>query len=87
MNISKLAIVLATGVLLQSCAREDMLRTDGMTLGAGDAMARNTALQVIDPWPEGVEDTDLVTPNTRSNDKVADGAAPVIKPPATAGNP
>ena len=67
--------VLAAATLLASCAKDDALRTEGLTLGAGDAIARNTALQVIDPWPEGVEDTDLLVPNDR-------GVVP--KPPAAA---
>ncbi len=58
-----LASVLAAGAFASGCAKDDLLRTEGLTLGAGDAIARNTALQVIDPWPEGVEDTDIKTPN------------------------
>ncbi len=66
---------------LQACAREDTLRTDGLTLGAGDAIARNSALQIIDPWPNGVEDTDLLVPNTRPNDQVDSGGGTPVKPP------
>jgi hypothetical protein len=65
MKSSKLILLFSAALALQSCAKEDTLRTDGLTLGAGDAMARNMALQVIDPWPNGVEDTDIVTPNSR----------------------
>jgi hypothetical protein len=56
---------LAAAVLLSSCAKDDLLRTEGPTLGAGDSIAANTALQIIDPWPAGVEDTDLTVPNDR----------------------
>jgi hypothetical protein len=80
----KIIFALLACALLQACAREDTLRTEGLTLGAGDAMARNTALQVIDPWPAGVEDTDLVVPNTRPNEKAEDDGAAIIKPPAPA---
>jgi hypothetical protein len=84
MKNTKVLFVLILGLVLQSCAREDTLRTEGLTLGAGDAMARNTALQVIDPWPNGVEDTDLLIPNTRTNDNVEAGSA---AKPAASTNP
>lgn len=63
---------------LQGCAREDTLRTEGLTLGAGDAIARNSALQIIDPWPNGVEDTDLEVPNTYPGDKVGTPSTPPV---------
>lgn len=79
-----LVSVLAAGALLSSCAKDDLLRTEGMTLGAGDAIARNTALQVIDPWPAGVEDTDLTVPNDRGGDA---GGTPSTPATTTAPNP
>ena len=66
--------VLAAGTLLASCAKDDALRTEGLTLGAGDAIARNTALQVIDPWPAGVEDTELLVPSDRGAPPAAPAA-------------
>ncbi len=77
--------ILAAGALLSSCAKEDALRTEGLTLGAGDAVARNTALQVIDPWPAGVEDTELIIPNDRGGSE--DGSTPATAAPATSANP
>ena len=50
---------------LSGCAKDDTLRTEGLTLGAGDAVATNSALQIIDPWPAGVEDTELIVPSDR----------------------
>ncbi|QKV17785.1 hypothetical protein [Oricola thermophila] len=38
---------------------------EGITLGAGNSVAANSALQIIDPWPSGVQDTDLVVPAER----------------------
>jgi hypothetical protein len=84
MNRILLISLLAAGALLSSCAKDDALRTEGLTLGAGDAIARNTALQVIDPWPAGVEDTDLLVPNDRGT---KDGATPATAAPATTGKP
>lgn len=73
--ISAIRLPLLTAVLLLAgCAKQDFYRTDSLTLGAGDAIARNTALQVIDPWPQGVEDTRLLVPADRG--RPADPAAP-----------
>jgi hypothetical protein len=48
--------------LASACTSSDYLRTDGITVGAGEAIAANTVMQLVDPWQPGVEDTDLVTP-------------------------
>ena len=55
------------GTALGGCAQDDVLRTEGLSLTAGDSIARNTALQVIDPWPANVENTDLSTPADRGD--------------------
>ena len=60
------AIVAALAGLLAGCAQDDFMRTEGLTLAAGDAVATNSALQIIDPWPEGVEDTALNPPADRT---------------------
>jgi hypothetical protein len=80
MRLIKITIA-ATALLLSGCANDDYLRTEGLTMTAGDAVARNSALQVIDPWPEGVEDTALDVPADRS-DPDAEGEKPAA--PATA---
>lgn len=76
-----LALAVAASAV-SGCAQDDQLRTEGLTLTAGDAIARNTALQVIDPWPAGVEDTDLTVPNDRGKDqgKPADAPTPPTAP-------
>jgi hypothetical protein len=76
--------VLAAGAFLSSCAKDDYARTEGISLGVGDAVAVNTALQVIDPWPEGVEDTDLTVPSDRGGEG---GATPGTPAPAATPNP
>lgn len=52
------------------CASDDLRRGAGITDEAGNAIAHNTALQLVDPWPEGVEDTDLETPYDRGGEEV-----------------
>ena len=70
-------------LLLASCANDDYLRTEGLTMTAGDAVARNSALQIIDPWPEGVEDTSLSVPADRS--ETAGEAGKPTAPSTTSG--
>ncbi len=67
---------------LTGCAQDDFQRTEGLTLTVGDAVAKNAALQIIDPWPAGVEDTSLEVPADRS-DPDSEGKKPSA--PATAG--
>jgi hypothetical protein len=68
--------------VLTGCAQDDFMRTEGLTMAAGDAIATNSALQIIDPWPNGVEDTELNPPGDRS-EKIKLKDAPSA--PATAG--
>jgi hypothetical protein len=46
---------------------ETYQRVDGVTPGAGDAIAANTVMQMVDPWPYGAQDTDLNVPADRSS--------------------
>lgn len=66
-------------VSLAGCVGPEETLNEGVTLGAGNAMAHNSALQIIDPWPPGVQDTDLVVPADRggSDAPTAGGDTPV----------
>ncbi|MDW6022734.1 hypothetical protein SAZ10_13305 [Mesorhizobium sp. BAC0120] len=44
---------------------ETFQRLDGLTPGAGNALAANTAIQMVDPWQYGVQNTNLVVPADR----------------------
>ena len=57
---------------LAGCMSEDVLHYDGVTTAAGDAIAANTAMQMIDPWPAGVEQTRFTTPAVRPEPPAAD---------------
>jgi hypothetical protein len=71
-----LLAVLALPVLLAACTTEThSIRAEAVTIGAGDAQAANTALQMIDPWPRGVNDTALSVPADRTPFDQASGAA------------
>ena len=78
----KLLAAAILAVPLAGCAQDDYLRTEGLTMTAGDAVAKNSALQVIDPWPAGVEDTSLEVPAERPN---PEGESEKPSAPATTG--
>ena len=60
--------------LLAACTTTDtVLRPEGVTSYAGEAIAANTAMQMVDPWPYGVQDTRLKVPAQRQS---ANAAAP-----------
>ena len=63
--------ILSAAALAAGCASDDYLRTDGLTIGAGNAMAANTAMQMVDPWQEGVQNTKLRVPAVRAPSEVA----------------
>ncbi len=69
-RLSLLAIMLAAG----GCTSDQTMRIDGVTPGAGEAIAANTAMQMVDPWPVGVDDTVLLVPAQRAA-KVAEAQA------------
>lgn len=65
---------------LSGCTHENFQRNEGVSAHAGNAIAANTTMQMVDPWPEGVEDTDLKTPAERkAADKAADDASGQIQ--------
>jgi len=59
--LKKIAI-LTLAASAAGCAQDDYQRIDGLTMGAGNAIAANTAMQMVDPWPVGVDDTRLRVP-------------------------
>ena len=60
----KIATILST-TLASGCTSDDYMRIDGLTPGAGNAMAANTAMQMVDPWQNGVQNTKLLVPAAR----------------------
>ncbi|MEO3387518.1 hypothetical protein [Mesorhizobium sp. CAU 1741] len=80
---SKVKLLLLSVVLLplSGCMTEDVLRYDGVTLQAGDAIAANTAMQMVDPWPVGVEDTHLLVPADRgeAESSEAEGESELVR--------
>jgi hypothetical protein len=52
--------------LLAGCTSDQVMRIDGVTPEAGNAIAANTVLQMVDPWQPGVQGTDLLVPAERA---------------------
>jgi hypothetical protein len=80
MRIGLKVIILAGLAAVNSgCMSEEFRRADGLTDGAGDTIAGNTVMQMVDPWQDGVQDTRLLVPAARataatSADDVADAS-------------
>jgi len=60
---------------LGGCMGDGVGRMDGVTSGAGNAIAANTVMQMVDPWQPGVEDTDLKVPADRTTAAADAGAS------------
>jgi hypothetical protein len=73
----RLAILAAFALAVAGCTTDDKQRIDGMTYGAGDAIAANTVMQMVDPWQDGVQHTNLKVPSERpAPTVVTDAKAP-----------
>ena len=53
-------VVGALGMMIGGCSQLYLDRRDAISLGAGDGIAANQAVQVIDPWPPHSGNTNLV---------------------------
>ena len=73
----KFAVLAGFAGLGSGCMSDEFRRADGLTDGAGDAMASNSVMQMVDPWQDGVQNTKLLVPAARSGAQVgaADDAA------------
>lgn len=60
---AKLAVLV--GLAGAGCMSDEYRRADGLTESAGNAMAANSVMQMVDPWQYGVEDTRLRVPASR----------------------
>ena len=62
---AKLALLIGLAGLGSGCMSDAYRRADGLTDGAGDKLAGNTVMQMVDPWQDGVQDTKLLVPAER----------------------
>lgn len=83
--MSKLSLMLAATSLaaLSGCTTDDYQRNQGVSGYAGNAVAANTVLQMVDPWPAGVEDTDIETAADRLSEDTAPKQKKIAAPVTT----
>ncbi len=63
-------------IISSGCMTEATRRDDGLTDGAGNSIAANSVMQMVDPWKDGVQDTRLLIPAARATSpSLADEAA------------
>jgi hypothetical protein len=55
-------LLFAASILLSGCQSQELVRSETIALSAGDAIAANSVMQMVDPWPPGVKQTSLATP-------------------------
>jgi hypothetical protein len=65
---------------LAGCTSDELARNEGVTGRAGDAIAADTVLQMVDPWPRGVENTYLRVPADHTQYQAKPGAAAATPP-------
>jgi len=61
----KALLMTAALAFLPACTTDTVLRPEGVTSFAGNAIAANTVMQMVDPWQHGVQNTNLKTPAER----------------------
>jgi len=59
-RLASVSAVLVITVFVSSCT-QSIDRRDSISSSFGNAMATNTALQTVDPWPRQVENTHIHT--------------------------
>ena len=81
-----MAILASLAGMGSGCMSDEYRRADGLTDGAGNAMAANSVMQMVDPWQDGVENTKLLVPAARGNsqESAADDAGATESPSASA---
>lgn len=72
---ARLAALTVITSLGSGCMSDEYRRADGLTDNAGEAMAANSVMQMVDPWQDGVQDTRLLVPAARGSTAVSAGAA------------
>jgi hypothetical protein len=65
-RLACLAAALAGLVALSGCHDAYIARRDGVTFQAGDAVAANKAIHIIDPWPASARSARLPASGTQA---------------------
>lgn len=75
-----LAVLIGLAGLASGCMSDAYRRADGLTNGAGNTIAANTVMQMVDPWQKGVQDTKLRVPAVRGTDSAREAADATSSP-------
>jgi hypothetical protein len=65
--------------------QSEYARNEGVTGMAGEAIAADTVMQMVDPWPRGVQHTDIRVPADQAQYEAKSAGAPT-KPASSAGS-
>ena len=73
----KFVVLIGLAGLSSACMSDEYRRADGLTDGAGNSLASNSVIQMVDPWQNGVQNTRLLVPAVRAtaDTSAADAAA------------
>ena len=75
-KLTSVSTLLAITLLVSSC-NQVVSRRDSLAPSFGNAMAANTALQTIDPWPRNVENTHIHTDGVKTGNAIERYQTPV----------
>ena len=76
-------ILLISVATLTGCNHEYLSRDEGVTNFAGEALAANEAISVVDTWPDGFDNTDIPTNGKRQAAAVKRYRNPEVGPTAS----
>ena len=73
----KFVVLIGLAGLGSACMSDEYRRADGLTDGAGNSLASNSVMQMVDPWQNGAQNTRLLVPAVRAtaDTSAADAAA------------
>ena len=73
----KFVVLIGLAGFGSACMSDEDRRADGLTDGAGNSLASNSVMQMVDPWQNGVQNTRLLVPAVRATatTSAADSAA------------
>lgn len=61
-KLKHIVTVALCAAALSGCNTTEDPRLEGVALSGGEAIAHNSMLQIIDPWPHGVTQTNTAVP-------------------------
>jgi hypothetical protein len=64
-NTPSIGVAAILALTAAGCTTSHDIHPHAVTVEAGNAVAANTVMQMVDPWQPGVQDTDLIVPSER----------------------